>query len=242
MDRSYERTTLSVEERHWWYVGRRRILAAAVESLALPASAEILDAGCGSGRNLEWLARSGSVTGLEPAGDSLEAARSRGAGPVLEGSIEAIPSEDRSFDLATCFDVIEHVNDRIALRELRRVVRPDGLLVVTVPAYAWLWSDHDVRNRHRRRYTRRTLLEAAGETGWAPRWTSHFNSLLLPAAIGSRLLERARGAGQPRSEFELTPAWLDPVLELPLRLEAALIANGPRLPAGLSLLAVLEPG
>ena len=185
MDISYERTTLAVEDRHWWYVGRRRILAAAVKSLALPASAEILDAGCGSGRNLAWLAPFGSVTGLEPAGDSLEAVRARGVGPVLEGSIEAIPSEDRSFDLATCFDVIEHVNDRIALRELCRVVRPDGLLVVTVPAYGWLWSDHDVRNRHRRRYTSKTLVEAAGETGWTPRWTSHFNSLLMPAAIAS---------------------------------------------------------
>ena len=240
MDVRYERTTLTVEDRHWWYVGRRRILEGAVKSLALPASAAILDAGCGSGRNLEWLARFGSVAGLEPAGDSLEAARRRGVGPVIEGSIEAIPSEGRSFELATCLDVLEHVDDRRALRELHRVVRPKGLLVAAVPTYPWLWSDHDVRNRHRRRYTRKTLLEVARETGWAPRWTSHFNSLLLPAAIASRLLERARGARPPRSEFERTPPWLDPVLALPLRLEAALIRNEVRIPAGLSLLAVLD--
>ncbi len=72
MDDRYERDTIAVEDRHWWYVGRRRILEGVVDSLALPAGAEILDAGCGSGRNLEWLARFGSVTGLELSDDSLD--------------------------------------------------------------------------------------------------------------------------------------------------------------------------
>jgi len=161
VDPRYEQETVAVEDRHWWYVGRRRILEGVVDSLALPGGAEILDAGCGSGRNLEWLARFGAVTGLELSEDSLEYARRRAIGSVVAGSVEDIPLADESFDLVTSFDVIEHVDDLRALRELHRLLRPGGRLLVSVPAYPFLWSEHDARNHHRRRYTTRALLEAA---------------------------------------------------------------------------------
>jgi len=241
MDPRYELETLAVEDRHWWYRGRRRIVRDAVRALELPPRAEILDAGCGSGRNLEELATLGQVTGLEPSPASLAAARARGIGQVVAGSVEAIPLPDQSFDLATCLDVIEHVDDdRAALAELRRVIRPAGSLLVTVPAYPRLWSAHDEANRHRRRYTRATLLRAATDAGWRPLRMTYFNSLLLPAAVVYRALSRIQARQmQPTSDLERTPAWLDVVLEQPLRAEAALLRCGLRLPAGLSLLALL---
>lgn len=240
MDDDYERITLAVEDRHWWYRGRRRVIRAALEPLPLDGDARLLDAGCGSGRNMVLLRSLGQVTGLEPSPASVAVAEQRAVGEVVQGSIESMPFDAGRFDLAVALDVIEHLDDdRAALRELRRVVRPGGFLLVTVPAYQWLWSEHDERNRHRRRYTRGRLVAAARDAGWRPLWSSYFNSLLLPAAIAARALERVRPRepGGP-SEFERTPAALDSLLEQPLRLEAALVKRGVRLPAGLSVLGV----
>jgi SAM-dependent methyltransferase len=240
MDPRYEEDTLSVEETHWWYRGRRRIVREAVSALDLPRPADILDAGCGSGRNLVELAPFGRVTGLEPSHASAEVARSRGFGAIVESGIEQMPFDPESFDLVVSLDVIEHVEDHVgALRELRRVTRPGGRLLVTVPAYQALWSSHDVRNHHQRRYTRRTMVEPAAEAGWRVVRTTHFNTLLLPAAAAARVVDRlARRDRDGRSELDGTPARLNALLEQPLRLEAALLRSGRRLPAGLSLLAV----
>jgi SAM-dependent methyltransferase len=242
VDDAYERVTLAVEDRHWWYRGRRRVIRAAVQSLPLPTGAQVLDAGCGSGRNMVLLRSFGEVTGLEPSSASAAVAQERHVGEVVQGSIESMPFETGRFNLAGAFDVIEHLDDdRAALRELRRVVGPGGFLVVTVPAYQWLWSEHDERNRHRRRYTRAQLTAAARDAGWTPLWTSYFNTFLLPLAVAVRLLERVRprnAAGA--SEFERTPAWVDPLLQQPMRVEAALLRAGVRLPAGLSVLGVFR--
>ncbi len=242
MDPRYESDTLAMEDRHWWYRGRRRIVSDTVASLPLPRLAEILDAGCGSGRNLQVLARYGAVTGLEPSGTSLEVAQQRGIGTVVPGSIEAMPFADDSFDLAASLDVIEHVDDSAALRELLRVVHPGGHLLLTVPAYPVLWGPHDVANHHRRRYTCGSLLAAATATGWAPVRTTHFNALLLPAAAVYRLASRIRSAGngERSRDFDSTPAWLNAVLERPLLAEAALLRTERRIPAGLSLMAVFR--
>ncbi|HEU4657911.1 MAG TPA: class I SAM-dependent methyltransferase [Capillimicrobium sp.] len=243
MEVRHELNTHAVEDWHWWYSGRRRILHEVLAALPVAQPWRVLDAGCGSGRNLVELARYGTVTGLEPAAASLAAARARGVGEVVEGGLDApVPLPDDSFDVATCLDVVEHLDDdRFALRELRRLVRPGGRLVVTVPCYQALWSQHDVVNRHRRRYSRRTLLAAARDAGWAPERTTHFNALLLPAAAAARGLERLRPPRDPgASDLDRTPRALNAVLERPLRAEARLIGAGRRLPAGLSLLAVLR--
>lgn len=243
MDVRHELNTHAVEDWHWWYAGRRRVLAGVLDALELPRPCRTLDAGCGSGRNLVELAALGPVTGLEPAPASAAAARERRVGEIVVGGLDrAVPLPDASFDLITCLDVVEHLDDdRFALRELRRVAAPGGRLVLTVPCYPRLWSSHDVVNQHRRRYTRAALLAAAGDAGWTPERTTHFNTLLLPAAAAARALERVR---PPRdaatSDLDRTPRAVNGVLERPLRAEAAVIAGGRRLPAGLSLLAVLR--
>ena len=161
-------------------------------------------------------------------------------GDVVAASIETMAFEAGSFDLITLLDVLEHIDDdRGALRELRRVARPGGLLLVTVPAYPQLWSSHDELNRHCRRYTRGELLDRAVESGWRPIRTTHFNLLLLPAAAGWRVAERLRPRqAAPTSELVRTPATLNWLLEQPLRVEAALLRTGRRIPAGLSLVGV----
>jgi SAM-dependent methyltransferase len=239
MDRDYELQTHAAEDRHWWYRGRRRVLERVVCDLHLPAGARILDAGCGSGRNMVEFGRHGVVTGIELSATSVCLARERHAGEVVEGSVLEMPFAEDTFDLATSLDVIEHLeDDLLALRELRRVVAPGGALLVTVPAYQWLWSGHDEINH---RYTRRSLQRTGEQAGWRQVRTTYFNSLLLPAAIMLRVLDRfSRKPTESSLDLWVPPEPLNWLLERPLALEAALIGRGGRIPAGLSLLAVFR--
>jgi SAM-dependent methyltransferase len=185
-------------------------------------------------------ARHGTVTGIELSHTSVCLARERGAGEVVEGSVLDMPFEADAFDMAASLDVIEHLEDDLqALRELRRVVAPGGKLLITVPAYQWLWSGHDEINHHHRRYTRRSLQLVGEQAGWQQVRTTYFNSLLLPAAILLRVLDRfSRKTTESSLDLWVPPAPLNWLLERPLGLEAALIGRGGRIPAGLSLLAV----
>jgi SAM-dependent methyltransferase len=235
---------LAADERHWWYRGRRRVLAAVLDRLELPQGCAVLDAGCGSGRTMDDLARFGPVAGFDFSPLAVESARARGHRDVQRGRLEEIPHADHSFDLITCLDVVEHTTDDVrSLSELRRVARPGAVLVATVPAYQALWSDHDVANEHVRRYRWGGLRGASVAAGWEPVRFTYFNSMLLPPAAAVRLAQRLRRrprVAPPRSQLHLTPSSLDPVLELPMRAEAWLIRRGVRLPAGLSLLGVFR--
>jgi len=237
------KATLAVDEHHWWYRGRRRVIRAELDRLALPADARILDAGCGSGRTLVELADyGGQLSGVELDAGAAELARGRGLGEVQVGRLEELPWEDGAFDLITCLDVIEHVpDDTAALAELRRVARPGGWLLVTVPAYQALWSRHDEANHHFRRYSRSMLRGAARAAGWQIERVSSFNSLLLAPAAAVRLAQRRTGARNGNgSDLDVGPAWLNDILERPLAMEASWLGRGRTLPMGLSLLAVLR--
>jgi len=233
---------LDVDERHWWYRGRRRVIRAELKTLGLAPGIEILDAGCGSGATMQVLARYGTVHGVELSDQAAEVARARAVGEVVVGRLEQLPWPDASFDLITCLDVIEHTpDDQATLRELWRVCRPGGWLLATVPAYPWLWSIHDEVNHHYRRYSRATLRAAARAAGWEMRRLSSFNSLLLAPAAAVRLGRRGREAPDGyTTDLAFGPRWLNGALEWPLALEAAWLARGRTLAAGLSLLVVLS--
>ncbi len=242
---------LDHDEHHWWYRGRRRIVRAELDRLRPDlaraggngAAVRVLDAGCGSGRTLDELRDYGAVSGLDLSEEAVGAARERGHADVQAGRVEQLPWPDATFALVTSLDVIEHTpDDRVTLRELLRVTRPGGHLLVTVPAYQALWSAHDVVNLHMRRYNRRTLRTAAVESGWTVQRMTAFNSLLLAPAAAVRLAQRRRTIDPDAhtSELALSPPWMNATLELPLRAEAAWLRRGRTLPAGLSLLALLQ--
>jgi len=235
MDADLERRTLAAEDDHWWYAGRRAIVGDAVARMRVGGAApRILDAGCGGGRVLADLAAIGEAVGLEPAPTSRAKALARGVGPVVDASLEALPFADGEFDLAVSLDVLEHLPDeRPGLEELRRVVRPGGGLVVTVPAHPRLWSTHDELNRHFRRYTRASLAAAAGDAGWRVERLTHFNTILLPVALVARHADRGDG-------LDIPPAPLNRVLSWTFQVERLALRLGIRLPAGLSLLAELR--
>lgn len=247
---------INQEDRHWWYRGRRRIVCEELAQLPTGPTVRVLDAGCGSGRLLDELRDYGHVTGLDLNPDSVEIARSRGHEDVVQGPVEQLPWPDETFDVVISLDMVEHTpDDRVTLRELRRVTKPGGHFLMTVPALRALWSSHDVFNNHFRRYDRRMMRSLAADTGWIVERTTYFNSLLLPPAAAVRLLQRLRHRdmmngedvsntaqhGRHGSDVELTPPWMSPLLELPMKLEARWLGHGRRtLPTGLSLLSVLR--
>jgi len=236
---------LELDEHHWWYRGRRTIVRSEIDHLELPAGAQVLDAGCGSGRELQDLVAYGTVYGVELDPDAAAYAASRGLGEVRVGKVEELPWDAGMFDLITCLDVLEHLpEDHRALVELRRVSKPGGWLLATVPAYPALWSLHDRANHHFRRYSRRTLREAVIGAGWELRRLTAFNSLLLPPAALVRFAQRSRYPDSDYSpELELVPSWLNGLLERPLQAEAWWLSRGRNLPAGLSLMALMRnPG
>jgi len=220
---------------HWWFRGREAIIQALLGKIALPSRPRVLDAGCGTGANLQLYSRFGAAEGFDPSPDAVAYCQRRGLENVRQGTMEEIPFEASSFELLMATDVLEHVPDEErGMRELWRVAAPGASLVLTVPAYEWLWSQEDVRLGHIRRYTRPALCALARRTGWEPTFDTYFNAVLLaPIAIARKLRQSVGSRGS--AELALTPRVLDPLLSLPMRLDARMIAAGVSIPAGVSV-------
>lgn len=222
-----------VEDRHWWFRGRWAVIEALLARTPLPPSPRILDAGCGTGGNLKRYAKLGEAEGVEPSEDAVHFCKERGF-EVQQAGLEDLPYEDGRFNLIAASDVLEHIaGEREALLELWRVAAPNGALLLTVPAYMWMWTKEDVNLHHQRRYTRPRLRQAVESCGWETQIATYFNTLLLPPIALARRLPTRESSDQ--GDLERTPPWLDDPLSLPMRLEARLIRAGVSLPAGVSV-------
>ncbi len=236
------RRMYELEDTYWWFVGRRRILRRWLAAIAavLPAQPEILDVGCGTGANLELLREYGGVSGVDSEEAALSFCAERGLTGLCRASAERLPYADGSFDLVTAFEVLEHLEDDLAAaREAARVLRPGGVLLATVPAYRWLWSEHDEALDHRRRYARHEFLEMLRCSGLTVERVSSCVTLLLPLTVlfrwGQRLLHTRRPV--PCSGLVLLPRPLSALFAWTLRLEASWLGAGLNLPFGLTLIA-----
>jgi SAM-dependent methyltransferase len=229
------REQFELEDRHWWFRVRRRVISSLLTRASLPPSPRILDAGCGTGRNLLEFGKLGQATGVDVSPQAVEFCRGRGVENVRQAAVEQLPFEASTFDVLLATDVIEHVDDDMTvLRELRRVAAREARLILTVPAYQWLWSAHDESVHHRRRYTARRLRERVLAAGWAPTVETYFFSTVLPPVVLVRTARRRTG-WNGKSDLALPPPALNRLLELSVRGEARLIERGLRLPAGVSV-------
>jgi len=177
-----------VEESHWWYIGRRRIIASFVKSICEQVKdrrARILDVGCGTGANLVRLSDFGDAEGVDISPDALKFCRERGLNNVKLGAAESLPYDDHEFDLVTAFDVVEHMDDDVAgLREMRRVLRPGGRVLLFVPTFMFLWGVQDEVSNHRRRYRLEELRQAVTAAGFEVERTTYANiTFFLPVLL-----------------------------------------------------------
>ena len=220
MERHTYAIMYEVEGAHWWFAGRRRILESFVKEIVAKLNLagrqqqqpRILDVGCGTGANLEMLAEFGAAEGVDVSEDALAFCRARGLTKVRLGAAERLPYEDRSFDLVTALDVVEHLDDDAAgLAEMRRVLRPDGRALLFVPAFMWLWGVQDDVSHHRRRYTLPQLKTRVRAAGFEVERATYANVTFFAPILAGRLLMRATGA-RPASENNINVSALNGLL------------------------------
>jgi SAM-dependent methyltransferase len=237
------RVTRDFEQDHWWFRSRRDLIRMQVSKAAQALGSRsgklrLLDFGCGTGFNLTLLSEFGDVTGADRFRPEDEQFRLEHGFPMLDVERD-LPGRAGQFDLVTALDVLEHLDDDVAgLRTLDRLLAPGGQIVLTVPAYQWLWGGEDIISEHRRRYTSAELERCAASAGMHVEFISYFNLSILPAVTsviwGRRLLTPN---SPPKSSLSTPPRWLNEALYNLTAREAALVGSQSlRMPAGASII------
>lgn len=230
------------QTRHWWFTARRKILVSEIKQLRLRPHASILEIGCGPGGNLDMLAAFGNVSALEMDENARALAheKTNGGYDIRAGSCpDDISFPKGKFDLICILDVLEHIEgDQATLVALRDLLKPDGRILLTVPANPWLWGAHDEFLHHKRRYSALMLKREFSQAKLEIEKLSHFNTLLFPLAAASRLKDRWLGKTQA-SGTSIPAAPVNWLFGTIFGSERGLLKRV-NLPFGVSLLAVLK--
>ena len=240
MERKVYEQMAELDQRHWWFTARRRILAELIRRVVRPpANARILELGSGTGHNLAMLGRFGAVEGAELDDGARAIAEQRLGRSLARVELPDLSGfTDATYDLIALLDVLEHVvDDAATLTAIRAKLKPGGALMLTVPANPWMWSAHDVAHHHHRRYRKAEIAALARQAGYDIALLSPFNSLLFPAIAAVRAIGRLRGSDS--SDDVLPPRPVNALFDRLFGLEAGLIGRLP-MPFGVSLVAVLR--
>ena len=236
MDPAYVAVHLEEDRSHWWFRGRLAVIRATLRRTLPPRRVRLLELGCGSGNVLAALAEFGEAVGMDAHEDLASAARAAGLDVRLGHLPDDLGVAPGWAEVVLLLDVIEHVDDDVAtLCAARAGVGEGGLLVVTVPAYRWLWSGHDEVLGHRRRYTAAELRAAVERAGFTVVRVSYFNTLLFPLLVAVRAWKRLRG--DRGHDLRRPGAALNWLLERVFAFERHVVPRVP-LPFGASLLLI----
>ena len=236
-----------VEDAHWWFDAMEAITTRLLRRCGPWTVRDALDAGCGTGRNLVFLSRlygpQTTVTGVDYSPVALGHCQGRGLARLVRGSVDALPLRADSFDLVTSFDVLTAgtVDDAAALREMARVLRPGGRLLMRVAAYDFLRSRHDREWNIVRRYRRGSLRRKLADAGLRVLVSSYANTWLFPVALVKRGSEVFRAPSEETSDLQIGAGrgWMPTLLRALMTSERRWVAAG-LLPFGLSLYALAE--
>jgi len=239
---AYAKQYNELTARHWWWISRRDLILQLVrQRLKNRSTGEILDVGCAGGQMLQELVALGRVTGVEPDMNLAEEAAKHEEFHLIPESIENAPLETGRYDLALALDVIEHIeNDLGALRKIHGSLKPGGQLILTVPALASLWSEHDVANKHFRRYEKKQLMGVLREAGFQVELCRFFFFWTVFPFLLRRWLFRADPADSKKAEqyeVKIPPSSINAILTAYSSLEHH-VAVGLPFPCGTSLLAI----
>jgi SAM-dependent methyltransferase len=239
--------TADFEATYWWFLSRRELFLLqvhrAARELGFPnRPLTLLDFGCGTGFNLAFLAKFGRVYGADVADESLKEFQKTQQFPLIDLKGDTSPYHGL-FNIVTALDVLEHIDDDVAgLRGLKRFLAPQAQVILTVPAYRWLWSGEDVISHHKRRYTKKELLRCCQLAGYDVLYISYFNFTVLPGITAmiwaKKLLSRN---GSQHSDLQPLPGWLNGLLYKVTSLEARWVGDQRQhMPAGASLICRLK--
>jgi len=240
MERAVFDRMAELDQDHWWFLARRRILKRLIERVVRPPrKAKILEIGCGTGHNLAMLKSFGSLEASELDRCARAVANKRLPGRVKNAKLPDLTKFKRNgYDLIALLDVLEHVPDDLAsLRSIHMRLKPGGALLLTVPANPWMWSAHDAAHHHFRRYTRKQLEELFLRSGLEVQLLSYFNTLLFPLVAAARVAGKI--TRKQSADDKLPSAPINSMLNSVFGLEAALIGRLP-MPFGVSLVAVVR--
>lgn len=240
MDSSLFREMARIQDEHWWFRARRKILKRLIGTLDLSQPARILELGCGTGGNLAMLQHFGKVCAVEMDPFARDYASQISGMNVEAGHLpDGLPQWSDRFDLVCLFDVLEHVeNDVQALLRIRELLTSGGKALITVPAYRWLFGSHDRAHHHFRRYTKTELTHKASASGFSVVRAGYFNTLLFPAVVLERFTSQVFGKNAADT-IGVPPAWFNTMLYRIFATEA-MVAPYLLFPFGTSIVAVIK--
>lgn len=228
-----------LEDTHWWHRAKRRLVYDFIRRFTPRTQPRILDIGCGTGKNIEVWSRLGTTAGIDVEARAIAYCRKRGILRVQQARAENTGLPASSVDVVTLLDVLEHTHDTIVLPEITRILSKQGILIVTVPAYPWLWSTWDTVLHHKRRYTKQTLRHAVSAAGLKTLYISHVFSFLPIPVILIRLVKSRYSKDRYGSDFRLTSRAINRILYALCVLEQYVMKIVP-LPFGTSIVCVAQ--
>ena len=226
-----------LESFYWWFVARRDLLEWFVREIVKGFDhPKLLDVGCGTGINFSVLSKCGETFSSDASEEALKFSKSRGTTGLVRSDLESLPFVPSTFDVVTALDVLEHVdNDLAAMDELLRVTRKGGVLVITVPAYGFLWSEHDEALHHRRRYAASELRNKLTNAGFeVERITYYITFLFFPILFMRFAQSLSKKSIHAKTSHVILPGWLNSLLIGILALERVLL-RWMNFPFGVSL-------
>lgn len=229
----------NLEGGHWWHIAKRRIVFNLAKSFLKIKNPKIIDIGCGTGKNLEQLSKIGTAWGVDNSKAAINFCKRRGLKKLRIADGENTDFPTNFFDLATSLDVLEHTDDNQTLKEIHRILKKDGLVIITVPAFSWLWSKWDVVLHHQRRYTKKSLIKMLTQNKFKIVKISYMYSFLVIPALLIRPIKSLFYQDKYPSDFKLSSSPIDWLLDKIANIETFLILKT-LIPIGTSLVVVAQ--